>query len=87
MSIVYNCRTKRLGLVLKTFLLVMLPLPLILWPILGILGSLVVAIGYGFFAPLIATFEAVGEGFVDKLYHCFSVSIAGSTTRLVVNPQ
>ncbi|URE34454.1 hypothetical protein MUK42_16520 [Musa troglodytarum] len=85
----YYCvmKTKRLGLVLKIFLLVMLPLPLILWPILGILGSLVVAIGYGFFAPLIATFEAVGEGVVDKLYHCFASgcvdTIKGACTLVV----
>ncbi|KAJ8491109.1 hypothetical protein OPV22_012830 [Ensete ventricosum] len=85
----YYCmmKTKRLGLVLKIFLLVMLPLPLILWPILGILGSLVVGIGYGFFAPLIATFEAVGEGIINKFYHCFAGgcvdTIKGACTLVV----
>ncbi|CAK9315409.1 unnamed protein product, partial [Citrullus colocynthis] len=65
-------RTKRLGLVLKTVVLVFLPLPLILWPAVGIVGSLLGGIGYGFFAPLIATFEAVGAGVTDKLYHCLT---------------
>ncbi|XP_023512953.1 uncharacterized membrane protein At3g27390 [Cucurbita pepo subsp. pepo] len=63
-------RTKRLGLVLKSVVLVFLPLPLILWPIVGVIGSLLGGIGYGFFVPLIATFEAVGGGITDKLFHC-----------------
>ncbi|KAG6570962.1 putative membrane protein, partial [Cucurbita argyrosperma subsp. sororia] len=67
-------RTKRLGLVLKSVVLVFLPLPLILWPIVGVIGSLLGGIGYGFFVPLIATFEAVGGGITDKLFHCVVVS-------------
>ncbi|XP_022944680.1 uncharacterized membrane protein At3g27390 [Cucurbita moschata] len=63
-------RTKRLGLVLKSVVLVFLPLPLILWPIVGVIGSLLGGIGYGFFVPLIATFEAVGGGITGKLFHC-----------------
>ncbi|TYK01097.1 putative membrane protein [Cucumis melo var. makuwa] len=65
-------RTKKLGIVFKTVVLVFLPLPLILWPAVGIVGSLVGGIGYGFFVPLIATFEAVGAGVTDKLYHCLA---------------
>lgn len=57
------------------FSVVVLPFPLLLWPALGILGSLLVGIGYGFFAPLIATFEAAGEQVVEKFYHCFAVSL------------
>ncbi|KAJ0965287.1 hypothetical protein J5N97_026425 [Dioscorea zingiberensis] len=70
----YYCviKTKRLGLTLKILVLVILPVPLVLWPVLGILGSLLLGIGYGYFSPLIATFEAVGEHVVDKLYHCFT---------------
>ncbi|KAH9745441.1 hypothetical protein KPL70_004073 [Citrus sinensis] len=65
-------RTKRLGPVLKIVALSVLPVPLILWPIVGIVGSLLGGIGYGFFAPLIATFEAVGVDVTDKCYHCFA---------------
>ncbi|XP_042413117.1 uncharacterized membrane protein At3g27390-like isoform X2 [Zingiber officinale] len=70
----YYCvlKTAKLGLVLKIFSLVALPFPLLLSPALSVLGSLLVGIGYGFFAPLIATFEAAGEQVVDKLYHCFA---------------
>ncbi|CAN0927292.1 Uncharacterized membrane protein At3g27390 [Linum grandiflorum] len=70
----YYCvaRTKRLGLVLKIVVMLILPVPLVLWPPVGIVGSLLGGIGYGFFAPLLATFEAVGENVKDKFYHCFA---------------
>ncbi|KAK3444571.1 hypothetical protein EUGRSUZ_A01381 [Eucalyptus grandis] len=69
----YYCvaRTKRLGLILKVLVLTMLPVPLVLWPVVGIAGSVLGGVAYGVFAPLIATFEAVGENVTDKLYHCF----------------
>ncbi|XP_016487134.2 putative membrane protein At3g27390 isoform X1 [Nicotiana tabacum] len=69
----YYCvtKTKKLGWVLKIALLVSLPFPLILWPIIAIIGSLLGGIGYGFFAPLIATFEAIGENITLKIFHCF----------------
>ncbi|CAK7349161.1 unnamed protein product [Dovyalis caffra] len=82
----YYCvaRTKRLGLVLKIVVLLLLPVPSILWPVIGIIGSLLGGIGYGFFAPLLATFEAVGENVKDKFYHCFAdgclSTIKGSCT-------
>ncbi|KAF1889089.1 hypothetical protein Lal_00043308 [Lupinus albus] len=70
----YHCvaRTKRFGLVLKVVILICLPIPVLLLPIVGIVGSLLGGIGYGFFAPLLATFEAVGQDVEDKFYHCFT---------------
>jgi len=68
-----SCRTERIGLVLKIFIGILLPLPLLLVPVLAIVGSLLSGIGYGAFVPLMATFEAVGEGVTDKLAHCFMV--------------
>ncbi|KAG8642226.1 hypothetical protein MANES_12G067301v8 [Manihot esculenta] len=70
----YYCvaRTKRLGLVLKLVVLLLLPLPLILWPVFGIAASFLGGVGYGFFAPLLATFEAVEENVRNKFYHCFA---------------
>ncbi|KAM7492443.1 hypothetical protein LguiA_035364 [Lonicera macranthoides] len=72
----YLCvaKTKRLGWVLKILLLVLLPVPLVLWPVIVIVGSMFGGIGYGFFAPLIATFEAVGENATHKFYHCFALN-------------
>ncbi|GLT72044.1 hypothetical protein SLA2020_440150 [Shorea laevis] len=69
----YYCvaKTKKLGPVLKAVVLVSLPVPLVLWPVFGIVGSLLGGIGYGFFVPLLATFEAVGGNVTDKFYHCF----------------
>ncbi|KAL0320034.1 UNVERIFIED_CONTAM: putative membrane protein [Sesamum radiatum] len=73
----YYCvaKSKRLGWILKILALFSLPVPLILWPVIAIIGSVLGGIGYGFFAPLIATFEAVGENVTDKWFHCFSVSL------------
>uniref|UniRef100_A0A7N0TY20 Transmembrane protein n=1 Tax=Kalanchoe fedtschenkoi TaxID=63787 RepID=A0A7N0TY20_KALFE len=70
----YYCvaMTKRIGLVLKLLILFCLPVPLLIWPVVAIVGSLVGGIGYGLFAPLLATFEVIGEGVTDKFYHCFA---------------
>ncbi|KXG19843.1 hypothetical protein SORBI_3010G125000 [Sorghum bicolor] len=69
----YYCvlKTERIGLELKILIGILLPLPLLLLPVLAIIGSLLSGIGYGVFVPLMATFEAVGEGVTDKLSHCF----------------
>ncbi|KAL3849114.1 hypothetical protein ACJIZ3_010996 [Penstemon smallii] len=69
----YYCvaKSKRVGWILKIVVLFLLPVPLILWPFIAIVGSILGGIGYGFFAPLIATFEAVGVDVTDKWYHCF----------------
>lgn len=56
---------------MKTLALILFPLPLLLWPVTGIAGSLIGGIVYGFFTPLMATFEAIGESITSKSYHCF----------------
>lgn len=67
-------RAKKLGPVLKLVLCVsVLPALLILWPVVGILGSIVGGAAYGFLSPVMATFKAVEEGKTNKLYHCFYV--------------
>ncbi|XP_043693514.1 uncharacterized membrane protein At3g27390 [Telopea speciosissima] len=68
----YYCvaKTKKFGLVLKILVLISLPLPLVLWPIFAIVGSLLAGVGYGYFTPLIATFEAAGNQVENKLLHC-----------------
>ncbi|KAL4378931.1 hypothetical protein GQ457_02G005020 [Hibiscus cannabinus] len=80
-------RTKRLGLALKIVVLVSLIVPLVLWPVVAVVGSLLGGIGYGFFAPLIATFEASGQNAIDKCHHCFAdgclSTIKGSCTVVV----
>ncbi|XP_041006417.1 uncharacterized membrane protein At3g27390-like [Juglans microcarpa x Juglans regia] len=70
----YYCivRAKRLGPVLKLVLCIcVLPLLLILWPVVGILASIIGGAAYGFLSPIFATFDAAGEGKTNKLLHCF----------------
>lgn len=67
-------RAKLLGPVLKLVLCVcVLPVILISWPAVGIFGSIVGGVAYGFFSPILATFDAVGEGKTNQLFHCFYV--------------
>lgn len=70
----YYCvvRAKQLGPLLKIVIcLCVLPVLLISWPLVGILGSIVGGAAYGFLSPIFATFEAVEEGKDDKFFHCF----------------
>lgn len=53
-----------------------LPLPLVLWPTIVIVASILGGIAYGFFAPLIATFEFIGRNTTEKMLHCFIVSLS-----------
>ncbi|CAK8533174.1 unnamed protein product [Lathyrus sativus] len=69
----YYCvvRCKQFGPLLKFVMCtILLPLMLILWPIVGIFGSVVGGVAYGFLSPLFATFEAI-EGEDNKIFHCF----------------
>ncbi|KAK4783118.1 hypothetical protein SAY86_007492 [Trapa natans] len=63
-------RSKQLGPVLKLALFICIPIPLVLWPVLGIVGSMVGGAAYGFLSPIFATFDAIGTGKSDELIHC-----------------
>ncbi|XP_006652429.1 uncharacterized membrane protein At3g27390-like isoform X2 [Oryza brachyantha] len=69
----YYCiiRTKLLGPVVKFLLLIAATAILILWLIVGIPGSILAGLVYGFLAPIMATFGAVGEGKEKPFVHCF----------------
>ncbi|XP_008796032.2 uncharacterized membrane protein At3g27390-like [Phoenix dactylifera] len=69
----YYCiaRTKQLGPVLKLVLGTGISVILVLWPLAGISGSILLGAGYGFLAPVMATFDAVGEGKTNEFIHCF----------------
>lgn len=67
-------RTKQLGIMLKVFVILLLPVPLLLYPVIAAIGSIMVGLGYGIGQPLVATFEAVGEGRTRKFYHAIVVS-------------
>lgn len=63
-------RAKQLGPVLKLVLCVCVSVLLILWPLVGIIGSIIGGAAYGFLSPIFATFDAVGEGKTDEFFHC-----------------
>ncbi|TVU15499.1 hypothetical protein EJB05_39023 [Eragrostis curvula] len=69
----YYCiiRTKLVGPVVKFLLLIAATAILILWLIVGIPGSILAGLVYGFLAPIMATFGAVGEGKEKPFVHCF----------------
>ncbi|KAA8548175.1 hypothetical protein F0562_004564 [Nyssa sinensis] len=76
-SIVSDCfcisimtAAKQLGPVLKLVLCICIHVPLILWPLVGIVGSIIGGAAYGFLAPMFATFKAVGEGKTNEIFHC-----------------
>lgn len=68
-----NDRAKQFGPILKFVLCVGVSVPLILWPVVAIGGSILGGAAYGFLAPLMATFDAVGEGKANDFIHCLYV--------------
>lgn len=62
-----------MGILLKLLAMLFLPVPLFLWPLTVAIASILVGLGYGFGQPMVATFEAVGEGRSAKFYHSFVV--------------
>lgn len=78
-------RAKRLGPVLKLVLCIcILPMLLILWLVVGIVGSIIGGAAHGFLSPIFATFDAVGEGKTNKLFHCFYVCLQYSILAILV---
>lgn len=68
-----NGSTKQFGPALKFILSLCVPVLLLSWPPIGIISSILCGAAYGFFAPILATFKAVGEGKTDKFFHCIQV--------------
>ncbi|KAK8502844.1 hypothetical protein V6N12_000088 [Hibiscus sabdariffa] len=64
-------RTKLLGPFLKLIICVFVPVVLILWVFVSIVGSSMGGILFGFLSPIFATFDAVGEGKTNVFIHCF----------------
>ncbi|CAD6243779.1 unnamed protein product [Miscanthus lutarioriparius] len=72
------------GPVVKLLLLIAATAVLVLWLIIGVSASILAGLAYGFLAPVMATFDAVGEGKEKTLVHCFldgtCSTITGSCT-------
>lgn len=59
------------GPVVKLLLLIVATAVLVIWLIIGVVGSILAGLAYGFLAPVMATFDAIGEGKEKPLVHCF----------------
>ncbi|KAG9446341.1 hypothetical protein H6P81_012469 [Aristolochia fimbriata] len=68
----YYCllRAKQLGPLLKLVMCIVISVLLVIWPLIAITASILGGAAYGFLAPLVATFDAVGEGKTDEFVHC-----------------
>ncbi|KAF3576799.1 hypothetical protein DY000_02033752, partial [Brassica cretica] len=62
---------KKLGPILKLFLCLCIPPGIILCLVVSIVGSILGGAVYGFLSPIFATFDAVGVGKSNPLFHCF----------------
>ncbi|KAJ0230937.1 Transmembrane protein [Hirschfeldia incana] len=62
---------KLLGPILKLFLCLCIPIGIILWLVVSIVGSILGGAVYGFLSPIFATFDAVGVGKSNPFFHCF----------------
>ncbi|KAE9599507.1 hypothetical protein Lalb_Chr14g0362961 [Lupinus albus] len=70
----YYCvvSARQLGPFLKVLICVcVLPVLLISWLVVGIVGSIVGGAAFGLLSPIFATFDAIEEGKENKLLHCF----------------
>ncbi|THG16380.1 hypothetical protein TEA_019175 [Camellia sinensis var. sinensis] len=62
-------RTKKLGPWMKCLLIPTVPIPIALWTVVRVVGSVIMGIGYGFVWPVLETFRAISnEGWY--LDHC-----------------
>lgn len=60
---------------MKCLLILLVPLPIALWTVVGVVGSAIMGAMYGFIWPVMETFRAISkEGSICmKLIRCFNV--------------
>jgi hypothetical protein len=71
------CKTSHIGINLKIFIMLLLPIPLFSWPILVLIGSTVFGFFYGLFCPFVRTcnmdypiiFGGFEDVFLDIIYY------------------
>ncbi|XP_057964203.1 uncharacterized membrane protein At3g27390-like [Malania oleifera] len=74
-SIYCIARTKRFGPYLKCLLIPLAPIPIALWTVVGVLGSVIMGIGYAYVWPVMETFKAIskeGASIPEKFIRCFT---------------
>ncbi|KAF9603478.1 hypothetical protein IFM89_036751 [Coptis chinensis] len=66
-------KSKKFGPCMKCLLILTLPIPIVLWTIVGVVGSVIMGIFYAFIWPVMETFRAISkEGHVNKLVRCLT---------------
>ena len=61
---------------MKCLVILIVPIPIALWTVVGVAGSAIMGIGYGFVWPVLETFRAISKEGVPihmKLIRCFTV--------------
>ncbi|KAL9378424.1 hypothetical protein Peur_029759 [Populus x canadensis] len=73
-SIYCIIKSKRFGPYMKCLLILLVPLPIALWTVVGVVGSAIMGAMYGFIWPVMETFRAISkEGSICmKLIRCFT---------------
>ncbi|KAL2928021.1 hypothetical protein RDABS01_000017 [Bienertia sinuspersici] len=74
-SIYCIIRTNKFGPYLKCLLILLSPIPIAIWTVVGVVGSVIMAIYYAFVWPVMETFKAISmEGLPvpQKLFRCFA---------------
>ncbi|KAM4118027.1 hypothetical protein ACB094_02G169800 [Castanea mollissima] len=74
-SIYCIMRTKKFGPFMKCLLILIVPIPIALWTVVGVVGSAIMGIGYGYVWPVLETFRAIsieGVPLHMKLFRCFT---------------
>ncbi|XP_030923623.1 uncharacterized membrane protein At3g27390-like [Quercus lobata] len=68
-------RTKKFGPFMKCLLILIVPIPIALWTVVGVVGSAIMGIGYGYVWPVLKTSRAISMEGVPlhmKLFRCFT---------------
>ncbi|XP_065874832.1 uncharacterized membrane protein At3g27390-like [Euphorbia lathyris] len=81
-----HLRTNKFGAYMKCLLILLVPIPIAIWSVIGVAGSAIMGVGYGFIWPVMETFKAISkEGSISiKLFRCFTdgtwTSVLGACT-------
>lgn len=74
-SIYCIIRTKKFGPYMKCLLILLSPIPIAVWTVVGVVGSVIMAIYYAFIWPVMETFKAIskeGLSVPQKLFKCLT---------------
>ncbi|XP_021725446.1 uncharacterized membrane protein At3g27390-like [Chenopodium quinoa] len=74
-SIYCLIKTRKFGPFMKCLLILLVPIPIAIWTVVGVAGSAIMGIGYGYVWPVMETFKAIskeGESLAMKLVRVFT---------------